>query len=117
MKKLEQKQSDQWSTTREGRKGIHFVREARSAQWKRTLSPESVAEIRSTWISDAGARVRVYGRAVEYGLAFPTPFARCREGERRRPRINHPLTFHAAYQNARGPAGKHLETLNCQTDS
>jgi hypothetical protein len=49
MKKLEQKQSDQWSTTREGRKGIHFVREARSGQWKRTQSPESVAEIESTW--------------------------------------------------------------------
>jgi len=49
MKKLEQKQSDQWSTTIEGRKGIHFVREARSGQWKRTQSPESVAEIESTW--------------------------------------------------------------------
>jgi hypothetical protein len=49
MKKLEQKQTDQWSTTREGRKGMNFVREARSRQWKRTLFPESVAEIESTW--------------------------------------------------------------------
>ena len=49
MKKLEQKQSDQWSTTREGRKDINFVREARSGQWRRTLSTASVAEIESTW--------------------------------------------------------------------
>jgi hypothetical protein len=49
MKKLEQKQSDQWSTTREGRKDINFVREARSGQWKLTLPPASVAEIESTW--------------------------------------------------------------------
>ena len=49
MKKLEQKQSDQWSTTREGRKDINFVREAKSGQWKRSLSPASVAEIESTW--------------------------------------------------------------------
>ncbi len=49
MKKLEQKQSDQWSTTKDGRKDINFVREARSGQWQRSLSPASVAKIESTW--------------------------------------------------------------------
>lgn len=49
MKKLEQKQSDQWSTTREGRKDINFVREAKSGQWKHSLSTASVAIIESTW--------------------------------------------------------------------
>lgn len=49
MKKLEQKQSDQWSTTRQGRKDINFVREARSGQWRETLPARSVAQIESTW--------------------------------------------------------------------
>ena len=49
MRRLEDKQSDQWSTTREGRKDIRFVREAKSGQWKKSLLPSAVAEIESTW--------------------------------------------------------------------
>src|SRR5262249_21761171 len=49
MKELEQKQSDQWSTTKRGRKDISFVREARSGQWKQSLPPASVATIESAW--------------------------------------------------------------------
>ncbi len=49
MRNLEAKQSDQWSTTREGRKDIKFVREAKSGQWKKNLPPASVAEIESVW--------------------------------------------------------------------
>jgi len=49
MKELEQQQSDQWSTTKEGRKDIKFVREARPGQWKASLSPAAVAEIEFTW--------------------------------------------------------------------
>jgi Sulfotransferase domain len=49
MKALEQKQSDQWSTTKRGRKDISFVREARSGQWKQSLPPASVATIESAW--------------------------------------------------------------------
>ena len=49
MRTLEDKQSDQWSTTREGRKDIRFVREAKAEQWKKSLPPASVAEIESAW--------------------------------------------------------------------
>lgn len=49
MKELEQQQSDQWSTTKEGRKDIKFVREAKPGQWKTSLSPAAVAEIEFTW--------------------------------------------------------------------
>jgi hypothetical protein len=49
MKKLEQTQSDHWSTTREGRTDINFVRQARWGQWKETLPHISVARIESTW--------------------------------------------------------------------
>jgi hypothetical protein len=57
MKKLEHQQSDQWSTTKEGRKDINFVREARSGQWKSSLSPAVVAEIEFAW----GHLMRVLG--------------------------------------------------------
>lgn len=49
MKRLEQTQGDQWSTTRQGRKDINFVREARSGQWRETLPLTSVAQIESSW--------------------------------------------------------------------
>lgn len=49
MRKLEDKQSDKWSTTREGRQDIKFVREAKSGQWKKSLPPSSVAEIEAGW--------------------------------------------------------------------
>ena len=49
MKKLERMQSDLWGTTKQGRKDINFVREAKSEQWKKSLSAASVAEIESKW--------------------------------------------------------------------
>jgi hypothetical protein len=49
MKQLEQKQSHLWGSTKQGRKDINFVREARSGQWEKSLSAISVAEIESVW--------------------------------------------------------------------
>lgn len=49
MKKLERMQSDLWGTTKEGRKDINFVREAKSGQWKKSVPAASVAEIESKW--------------------------------------------------------------------
>jgi hypothetical protein len=49
MKKLERIQSDLWGTTKEGRKDIDFVREAKSEQWKKSLPAASVAEIECKW--------------------------------------------------------------------
>ncbi len=49
MRKLESSQNLQWVTTRETRKDIHFVREAKSGQWRTALSEISIAEIESAW--------------------------------------------------------------------
>jgi hypothetical protein len=49
MRKLESAQSLQWQTTRETRKDIPFVRQAKSGQWRTALSANSVAEIESAW--------------------------------------------------------------------
>jgi hypothetical protein len=49
MRKLESAQNLQWATTRETRKDIHFVREAKSGQWRTALSESSTAEIESAW--------------------------------------------------------------------
>jgi Sulfotransferase domain len=49
MRKLESVQNRQWITTRESRKDIQFVREAKSGQWHEHLAPESVAAIQSAW--------------------------------------------------------------------
>jgi hypothetical protein len=49
MRKLESAQNLQWVTTRETRKDIHFVREAKSGQWRAALGASSIAEIESAW--------------------------------------------------------------------
>jgi Sulfotransferase domain len=49
MRKLESAQNLQWQTTRETRKDIPFVRQAKSGQWRTALSAKSVAEIESAW--------------------------------------------------------------------
>jgi len=49
MRKLESSQNLQWVTTRETRKDIHFVREAKSGQWRTALSEISIAQIESGW--------------------------------------------------------------------
>jgi Sulfotransferase domain len=49
MRKLEVAQSGEWTTTRNSRNDIQFVREAKSGQWQESLGPESVATIESAW--------------------------------------------------------------------
>lgn len=49
MRKLESAQNLQWATTRETRKDIPFVRQAKSGQWRTALSANSIAEIESAW--------------------------------------------------------------------
>ena len=49
MRNIESVQSDQWTTTRESRKDIHFVREAKAGQWRTALGASSIAEIESAW--------------------------------------------------------------------
>ena len=49
MRKLESAQNLQWKTTRETRKDIPFVRQAKSGQWRTALSANSIAEIESAW--------------------------------------------------------------------
>jgi Sulfotransferase domain len=49
MRKLESAQNLQWATTRETRKDIPFVRQAKSGQWRKALDANSIAEIESAW--------------------------------------------------------------------
>jgi hypothetical protein len=49
MRKLEKEQALLWSSTRETRQDVAFVREARAGGWKVELPPASVAEIESAW--------------------------------------------------------------------
>jgi hypothetical protein len=64
MRRLEQKQSDQWGATKEGRKDINFVREAKSGQWQERLSASAVAEIESNW----GHLMQFLGYKLQRGL-------------------------------------------------
>lgn len=49
MRELEKSQSQMWSTTKRTRKDVPFVREAKSGQWSRILSDDSVAAIERSW--------------------------------------------------------------------
>jgi Sulfotransferase domain len=49
MRELEQKQADQWVSTKNHRKDIPFVGTAFSGGWKSKLSTDSVARIESVW--------------------------------------------------------------------
>ncbi len=49
MRSLEQKQSHQWGATRDSRKDIPFVRDAKSGGWRKKLSESSVKNIERAW--------------------------------------------------------------------
>jgi hypothetical protein len=80
MRKLEQKQSDQWGTTKEGRKDINFVREAKSRQWEKSLPASAVAEIESAW----GPLMKTLGYELtrRSSPALEPPFIDSETGER-----------------------------------
>ena len=62
MKKLEQKQALLWSSTKETRQDVPFVRAAKPGGWKSELSESSVREIESAW---AGLM-----KSLNYALRF-----------------------------------------------
>ena len=49
MRKLEQQQAHLWSSTRNTRQDVPFVRVAKAGGWKSGLSDASVAEIEGAW--------------------------------------------------------------------
>jgi len=49
MRELEKSQAKLWSTTKNTRQDVPFVRAAKSSEWKSELPHESVAEIESAW--------------------------------------------------------------------
>ena len=49
MRELEKSQAHLWSSTRETRQDVAFVREARAGGWKSTLPADSVAEMEASW--------------------------------------------------------------------
>jgi hypothetical protein len=49
MRELEKKQAHLWSSTRETRKDMPFIRSAKSGGWKAELPEASVAEIEAAW--------------------------------------------------------------------
>jgi Sulfotransferase domain len=49
MQSLEEKQSKQWTTTKDTRQDIPFVREAKSGGWRNKLSPAAVRTIEQAW--------------------------------------------------------------------
>jgi Sulfotransferase domain len=49
MRKLEKDQARLWSSTRDTRQDVAFVREAKAGGWKSALPAESVAELESAW--------------------------------------------------------------------
>jgi hypothetical protein len=63
MRKLEQTQAKEWSSTKDTRQDVPFVREAKAGGWKAGLPESSVAEIENAW----GGLMRVLG----YDLAAP----------------------------------------------
>lgn len=55
MRKLEAKQKNEWTATKNSRKDIPFVREARSGQWQDVLSPQTVDRISKAWATQMQA--------------------------------------------------------------
>jgi hypothetical protein len=49
MRSLEQKQWRQWGTTKNTRKDIPFVRDAKPGGWREKLSPASARKIEAAW--------------------------------------------------------------------
>jgi hypothetical protein len=49
MRWLEQKQSNEWQTTKDTRQDILFVREAKSGGWRSKLTPANVEQIERAW--------------------------------------------------------------------
>jgi hypothetical protein len=49
MRSLEKAQSEQWVTTKDSRKDIPFVREAKAGGWRKQLPEESVRRIETAW--------------------------------------------------------------------
>jgi hypothetical protein len=49
MRKLEETQAKQWSTTRETRQDIPFVRAAKAGGWKAGLPEAAVAQLEAAW--------------------------------------------------------------------
>jgi hypothetical protein len=63
MRKLEKEQDGKWSTTKDTRKDVPFVRAAKSGGWRSELPEPMVAKIETAW----GPLMRHLG----YELAFP----------------------------------------------
>jgi hypothetical protein len=63
MRELEKKQAHLWSSTRETRKDMPFIRSAKSGGWKAELPAASVAEIESAW----GGLMRELGYELAVG--------------------------------------------------
>jgi hypothetical protein len=49
MRSLEQKQWKEWATTKDSRRDIPFVREAKAGGWENKLSPNAVRKIEKAW--------------------------------------------------------------------
>jgi hypothetical protein len=49
MRKLEEAQAKQWSTTRDTRQDIPFVRAAKAGGWKAGLPEAAVAQLEDAW--------------------------------------------------------------------
>jgi hypothetical protein len=67
MRELEKKQAHLWSSTRETRKDMPFIRSAKSGGWKAELPEGSVAEIESAW----GGLMREMGYELAVGNEVP----------------------------------------------
>jgi Sulfotransferase domain len=63
MRELEKKQGHLWSSTRETRKDMPFIRSAKSGGWKAELPEASVAEIEAAW----GGLMREMGYELAVG--------------------------------------------------
>ena len=63
MRKLEKSQAMQWSSTRETRQDIPFVRAAKSGGWHTELPEPAVAQLEEHW-----GKLMVY---LGYELRFP----------------------------------------------
>jgi hypothetical protein len=68
MRSLEQKQWKEWGTTKNTRKDIPFVRDAKSGGWREKLSPASANKIEAAW----GATMEELGYEVSGSRAART---------------------------------------------
>jgi hypothetical protein len=76
MRKLEKAQAKLWTTTKDTRQDVPFVRAAKAGGWRETLSEAAIAEIEGAWghiMNSLGYKLHLPDRGASFDSRFAEP--------------------------------------------